>query len=120
VQVYANATNQLDDLETQQAKKKKTSDSDDEDDEELTFEQVYMQQITESLADELDELKEREKIEDEAKVAQLVDCLQLGMDFYGDLERDLCVQGWKRTNAKQHKHQQQKKKGLHQALQELY
>jgi hypothetical protein len=81
-----------------------------------------MQQITEALADELDELKEREKIEDETKVTQLVDCLQLGMDFYSDLEKDLSVQGWKRknTNGNNTTNGKSANKGLHQALQELY
>ncbi len=77
-----------------------------------------MQQITEALADELDELKEREKIEDETKVTQLVDCLQLGMDFFSDLEKDLSVQGWKRKNT--NGNNKSANKGLHQALQELY
>lgn len=79
-----------------------------------------MQQITEALADELDELKEREKIEDETKVTQLVDCLQLGMDFYSDLEKDLSVQGWKRKNTNGNSNNKSANKGLHQALQELY
>jgi len=79
-----------------------------------------MQQITEALADELDELKEREKIEDETKVTQLVNCLQLGMDFYSNLEKDLSVQGWKRKNTNGNTSNKSANKGLHQALQELY
>lgn len=118
-------TNQLDNLDdgvAQRTRKTKGS-AGGEDEEELTFEQIYMRQITEALADELDDLKEREKIEeDESKITLLVDCLKGGMEFYDDLAKSLCVQGWKGRNDKKEGDMKGglNAKGLHRRQQELY
>lgn len=108
--------NELDEASGATSKAKKGA-KEEEEEEELTFNDIYMRRITEALADELDELKEQEKIdEDESRITLLVDCLQSGMDFYSDLEKSLCVEGWKRKNNQGGK----PKKGLQQAQQELY
>jgi len=122
--VYASATNQLNDPDAVQhddgsAEQEEKKDDEEEEQEQPTFEQIYMRQITNVLAEELTELKEQENLEDETRITQLVDCLQMGMNFYSELEKDLCVQGWSRENSN-NKKKAAKTKGLHQALQELY
>ncbi len=53
-----------------------------------------MRQITSYFADELDELKTNQDM-DESKINLLVDSLEGGMQFYADLEKELCVSSWK-------------------------
>ena len=59
-----------------------------------------MKQVTESFADDLEELKAKEEM-DASKIGLLIDCLESGIDVFTGFEKEFKVTHFKEGKSKQ-------------------
>jgi hypothetical protein len=56
--------------------------------------EIYMRQLTECFADDLDELKTKEHLE-ASQLPQLINALEVGFELYSEIEKDLTLHDYK-------------------------
>lgn len=64
---------------------------------EKTFRDYYMEEMTSAFGDDLNALREEDGF-DGSKISLLVDCLETGINVFGDLEKELALASFKKRD----------------------